>query len=120
MIAGDALRSQNQRAVASQQAAASGCLQLFPDLVGALHQGHELAAFADGLAGDAGVTVRRAPVVRRVEAVNADDARAELGSLIQRRAAHRSQTDDDDVRRVRHRRMIRDGPTRFARRFRSC
>ena len=108
MIAGDALRRQNQRAIAGQQGPARGCLQLFPDLVGAQYEGHEVAAFADGLPGNARVAVRGALIVRRDEAVNSDRARAELGQLIQRRAAHRSQTDNDDIRRLRHRRMIRD------------
>src|SRR5271165_2947595 len=110
MIAGDAPRSQNQRAIAGEQAPAAGRLQLFPYLVGAQHQRHEVTAFADGLPRNARVAVRGAPIVRRVEAVNADDGSAELGQLIQRRTAHRSQAYDDDVGNVRHRRMISDGP----------
>jgi len=108
MIAGDALRSQNQRAIAGEQAPARGCLQLLPDLVGAQHQRHEVTAFADGLPGNARVTVRGAQIVRRVEAVDADRARAELGQLVQRGTAHRSQTDNENIRSLRHRRMIRD------------
>ncbi len=112
MIARNALRSQNQRAIAGEQAAARRRLQLFPDLVGAQHQGHEVAAFADGFASNAGVAVRRSLIVRRVEAVNADRACAQLGQLVERRAAHRSQPNDDDIGGIRHRRMIRDESVR--------
>ena len=89
LIAGDALRGENQRSVARKQATARCCFQFLPDLVRALHQGYELAAFANRLAGDAGVTVRRSLIVRRAEAVNTNAASAEPGNLIQRCAAHR-------------------------------
>src|SRR5271169_631153 len=108
MIARNALRSQNQRAITGEQTAARRRLQLFPNLVGAQHQGHEVAAFADGLASNAGIAMRRSLVVRWVEAVNADHACAQLGQLVKRGAAHRAQTNDYDIGGVRHRRMIRD------------
>ena len=97
MTATDAGCGEHEPAVASEQIAARGSFQLFPDLIGAQHQRHKFAAFADGLAGDAGLAVRRALIVRRREAVDADGLCSELRGLVERSAAHRSQPDDHNV-----------------------
>src|ERR1019366_1931500 len=98
---------EDQSSIASKQTAASGGLEFLPDLVGAQHQGHEFAALADGLASDAGIAVGRALIVRRMEAVDANRARPQLGGLIQRGAADGPLTDHQNIRNVGHRRHDR-------------
>ena len=110
MAAGRAGRGQNQAAVADQQAAAGGGFQFFPDLMGAQDQRNEIAAFADGLTSDARVPVRRALVMRRNEAIDADDARAQPGALVEGRAAHSSQADHQNICDRGHGEMIEQRP----------
>ena len=97
MTAGSIRRRENETPAAHHQAAASHRFNLLPDLIGAQHQRHKYLAFTDRLARDASIAVRGALIVRRREAVDADATRAQLGSLIQRGAAHRAQADDEDV-----------------------
>src|SRR5689334_5612707 len=78
MRAGNRRRGQDEAAIAREQATPGIALKLVPDFVGAQGQRHELAALADGLAGDASFSVRGAEVVWRVEAINPDDADAAL------------------------------------------
>ncbi len=110
MAAGRAGRGQNQAAVADHQAAAGGGFQFFPDLMGAQDQRNEIAAFADGLTSDARVPVRRALVMRRNEAIDADDARAQPGALVEGRAAHSSQADHQNICDRGHGEMIEQRP----------
>src|SRR5215475_8684489 len=100
MVAGHAGRSEDQAAIADEQAATARGFDLFPDLVGAQNQRHKFAALADGLAGNARVAVRRALIVRRDKAIDADGASAKPGRLIEGRAAHGSEADDQNVRGV--------------------
>src|ERR1017187_9452364 len=90
--------SQNQSTAARHQAASGRGFELLPYFVGAQNQRHKLAAFANRLTGDTGLSVRRALIVRRIEAVDADHVSAELRCLVESGAPHRSQSEDHDVR----------------------
>ena len=97
MVPGRAGRGQHQTAAARHQTLPGRGLELLPNLIGAQHQWHELAPFANRLPRDARFAMRRTLIVRRSEAVDADGAGLQLGGLIQRSAADRAQTDDEDV-----------------------
>lgn len=97
MIAGHVRRSQNETPTSFDQSATGVLLELAPKLVRAQDQRHELAAFADGLSRDAGVAVRGAVLVRRREAVDADDAQLPLGCMVERGAAHSTKAGNQDV-----------------------
>ncbi len=100
VVAGDVRvgRGDHQAAGAAIEGLAARRLELGPELVRAHRQRHEGRAFADGEPGDAGQAVARALVVRRPEAVDADDLRAVGGEVVAKRAADRAEADDDHVR----------------------
>src|SRR6516162_4696569 len=102
MVSADHAIGQDEATVASHQSASSNFFQLFPKLVGPQNQRHELAALADCLTGDARLAVRGTLIVRRIEAVDADDLRPQFRSLIERGTADCAEADDHDVRGVTH------------------
>jgi hypothetical protein len=96
------VRADHQAAGAALERLAARRLELGPELVRAQCQRHEGRAFADGEPGDAGQAVARALVVRRPEAVDADDLGAARAQVVAERAADRAEADDDRVRGGRH------------------
>ena len=91
-------RADHQPAGAAIERLAARRLELGPELVRAHRQRHECRAFADREPGDAGQAMARALVVRRREAVDADDLRAAGAEVVAERAADRAEADDDHVR----------------------
>jgi hypothetical protein len=88
---------EDEAAGGGHQRLAGARLELAPDGVRALHEGHVLVAFADGQPRDARVAVRGALVVRRRELVDAQHARAALRELVERGGTEGAEADDDDV-----------------------
>src|ERR1035438_2299189 len=88
---------QNQPTAPRYQTASGRGFELFPYFVGAQNQRHKLAAFAKRLTGDTGLSVRRALIVRRIEAIDADHVSAELRCLVESGASHCPQADHHDV-----------------------
>ncbi len=91
-------RADHQPAGAAIERLAARRLELGPELVRAHRQRHEGRALADREPGDAGQAMARALVVRRPEAVDADDLRAAGGEVVAERAADGAEADDDHVR----------------------
>ena len=75
-------RADHQPAGAAIERLAARRLELGPERVRAHRQRHERRAFADREPGDAGQAMARALVVRRREAVDADDLRAAGGEVV--------------------------------------
>src|SRR5271157_1134328 len=98
MAAGQPGWGEHQPAVARHEAAAGGGLQFFPDRVGAQDERYKLAAFADGLPGNARLAVRGTLVVRGREPVDPYNLRSELRRLVQRRTTHSAQSNHNNVR----------------------
>ena len=104
----------DQDPVLAQQRQAGPGFQRFPDLVRALGERRVLRTLAAGQARDAGVAVRRALLVRRMELVEPEHRGAADRELVAGRRAHRAQAENDDVM-ARHRLAgLRFGPTRHA------
>ncbi len=91
------LRGDDEAAGREHQAFAGLGLELAPEGVRALHDGHVLVAFADGQPGDARRAVARTMRVRRREAVDADHLRAARGQVMGDGAADGTQADHDHV-----------------------
>ena len=91
-------RADHQAAGAAIERLPARRLELGPEGVRAHRQRHEGRALADGEPGDAGQAMARALVVRRREAVDADDLRAAGGEVVAERAADCTEADDDHVR----------------------
>ena len=66
------------------------------------HQRYVIAAFADGLAGDAGFAVAGSHQVGRGKAIEADRLQPSLRQLIERRAAHSTEANHQNVRLLAH------------------
>src|SRR5271166_3438067 len=97
MLAGSIGIGEHQTTAACHEAASGRRFKFFPDVIGAQNQWNTFAALADGLPRDASVAVRRALIVRRREAVDADHPCLQLGSLIDRSAAYRAKADDKKI-----------------------
>src|SRR5712691_21994 len=94
-----ALRSGHDTAGLPQEPAARLLLELRPALVGPAQQGHVAGMLEVGFADDPAAAVGRAHRVGRREAVEPEDAPSAARELPHRRASHRAEADDDDVRR---------------------
>ena len=72
-------------------------LELPPQLVGAAQEGHVVGMLEVREADDPGQPVRRAVLVEDVEALQPEDAPAAASEVVERRAPHSPDPDDDDV-----------------------
>ena len=87
----------DESAVGREQTLAGFRFQCAPQLVRSLHQRRVVFALADREARDARVAVARAEGVRWREAIQAENARALLRQVIDRRAAHRAESQHDGI-----------------------
>ena len=87
-----------------EQLLAGLALELAPELVCASQQRDVVGMLEVGEPDDPGEPVRGALLVRHVETLEPEDALAAPGKVIQRRAAHASDPDDDNVVALAHRR----------------
>src|SRR5918992_138371 len=95
-------RADHQSARLMEERAFRLALQLLPKLVRATDQRHVERVLEVRLADDARATVRRTERVWRRELVDAERADAAAGELVERRAPHGAQADDDDVEHWRY------------------
>ena len=72
-------------------------LELAPELVRAPEQGHVVGVLEVREADDPGQAVGGALVVEDVEALEPEDALSAAGEVVERRASHPADSDDDDV-----------------------
>ena len=93
----------DEGAAGVQQRLAGGRLQLPPDAMRGGDEGHVVAPFPDGLAGDPRLAVARPEGVGRRVAVEPDHRGPALGQLVEDRAPHRAEPQDRDVEPARHR-----------------
>jgi hypothetical protein len=97
-----ARRTDHEPAGAEHERGAGLALERGPALICALHQRHVARILEVRLADDAALPVRRAEIVRRVEAVETEHALAARGELGERGAPHRAEPQDDRVERAAH------------------
>ena len=72
---------------------------IVPDHIGSQHQRDEPATLSYGLTGYAGVSMRRAQVVRRMKSINPQHSRSAGRGLVNCRTADCTQPNDDNVGR---------------------
>jgi hypothetical protein len=99
-------RADGQPAGDSQEPPAAGRLEIAPEDVGALDQGHVLGRFEVGLTDGSRSAVGGTPGVARLVRIQPEHPSPALGDMKGRGAAHRAEAEDDDVIR-RH----GDGPS---------
>ncbi len=90
-------RSHDKRAAGGEKPLARRRLQLSPDPVRSLDQGHIVGSFTDRLPRNARLAVAGSAGVRWGKSIEANCADAATGKLVERRAAYRSQPDHDHV-----------------------
>lgn len=96
------LRSHHQRSAAGEELGAGFALDLPPDPVRCGDERRMGLALGDGLPRDARLAMAGAFGMGRIVAVEADRPGAARGELIERGAAHRAQTHDENIRAARH------------------
>ena len=62
-----------------------------------MQQGYVVGMFHIGFANEAGIPVRRSPVVRYAKALHSADAHAAAGQVVQRGTAHATGPCDDNI-----------------------
>ena len=96
----------DQATALREQVLAGLGFELAPDGVRALHQRRVRLAFADRLAGDAGLAVGRSVDMRRRESIDADGADAAAGELVEGGGAGGTEADDGHVIRAHGRSLL--------------
>src|SRR5690242_12458830 len=92
----------HQTAGLMEQPAYRAALEFGPELIRTLHERYISRVLVVGLADDSRQPMRRSQRMRRRESIEPDDAHTALRQVIERGAAHRSKSDDDDIGGVRH------------------
>ena len=95
-------RADHQTASLGEQRLARLRLQIGPEVVGALDEGHVAGVFHVGLTDDARAAMRGTEGVGRLETVKTQHATATFGEVIGGGAAHCAQAHDDDVSAIGH------------------
>ncbi len=95
-------RAALERARDEEQLLAGVGLELPPELVRAEDERHVARVLEVRLADDPGEPVRRAALVRNLEALEPEHALPAAGEVVERRAPHAADSDDDDVVALAH------------------
>ncbi len=88
---------EDQSALLNEKLLAGCCFEFAPQDVGAQDQRDKLQTFTDCLAGDAGFAVAGAKLMRRMKAIDAEDARSAERCVAEGGTACGAQPDDDHV-----------------------
>ena len=96
------LALQSETTCNRQEFRASFSFDLAPKFIGAQDQRHVCLAFADCLADDSTLTVRRAVSMRRGEPIDAEHFVASFGQLVNRGASGGAEADYDRIDLIAH------------------